>query len=324
MYRPKSIIWPWQIGRGVDEARRSSADRMKHDGQDKKGPETDQGRTVQATRRWHVPGPSSTTRQPLGVHPSKLSSRSLLETGSRIRWGVAEGTYEKLSIIIPVFNERNTVVEAIRQARSVDIPLKREIIVVDDGSDDGTGQILSQLQDSTVRVIRHPENRGKGAAIRTGLNYVTGDLVLIQDADLEYDPEDWPSLLAPVLKGKARVVYGSRFTGERRNMMFWHWVGNRFLSLVTNALYNTTLSDMETCSKLFDRKLMASLPLRSDGFGFEPEVTAMTLRTGERIYEVPISYAGREADEGKKITWRDGLGALAVLVRCRFGPGPRR
>jgi glycosyltransferase involved in cell wall biosynthesis len=232
--------------------------------------------------------------------------------------------YQKLSIIMPVFNERNTVVEAIRRCRSVELPLEREIIVIDDGSDDGTRQILSQLQDSTVRVLQHPVNRGKGAAIRTGLAHVTGDLVLIQDADLEYDPEDWPNLLAPVLKGKARVVYGSRFTGERRNMMFWHWVGNRFLSLVTNALYNTTLSDMETCYKLFDRKLIDSIPLRSERFGFEPEVTAMILRTGERIYEVPISYAGREVHEGKKITWRDGIDALGTLIRCRFGPGPRR
>jgi glycosyltransferase involved in cell wall biosynthesis len=166
-------------------------------------------------------------------------------------------------------------------------------------------------------------NRGKGAAIRTGLSHVTGDLVLIQDADLEYDPEDWPKLLAPVLKGKARVVYGSRFTGERRNMLFWHWVGNRFLSLVTNALYDTTLSDMETCYKLFDRRLVQSIPLRSDRFGFEPEVTAKILRTGERIYEVPISYAGREIHEGKKITWKDGLDALKVLIRCRFGPVSR-
>jgi glycosyltransferase involved in cell wall biosynthesis len=195
---------------------------------------------------------------------------------------------------------------------------------VDDGSDDGSSQIVSQLQDSTVRVVHHEVNRGKGAAVRTGLAYVTGDLVLIQDADLEYDPEDWPNLLAPALKGRARVVYGSRFTGERRNMMFWHWVGNRFLSLVTNALYNTTLSDMATCYKLIDRKLIESLPLRSERFGFEPEVTAMILRTGERIYEVPISYAGREVDEGKKITWRDGFEALAVLVRCRFGRDPRR
>ena len=237
---------------------------------------------------------------------------------------MTEARYEKLSIIMPVFNERNTVVEALRRSQSVDIPLKREIIVVDDGSDDGTSQIVSQLQDSTVRVVHHETNRGKGAAIRTGLAYVTGDLVLIQDADLEYDPDDWPTLLAPVLKGKARVVYGSRFTGERRNMMFWHWVGNRFLSLVTNALYNTTLSDMETGYKLFDRKLIESLPLKSDRFGFEPEVTAMSLRAGERIYEVPISYTGREAHEGKKITWRDGFLALGVLVRCRFGRGPRR
>lgn len=232
--------------------------------------------------------------------------------------------YRKLSVIIPVYNERNTVAEAIRRSRSVEIPLDREIVVVDDGSSDGTTQILSQLKDSTVRVVFHEVNRGKGAAIRTGLDHVTGDLVLIQDADLEYDPEDWPKLLAPVLKGKARVVYGSRFTGERRNMMFWHWVGNRFLSLVTNALYNTTLSDMETCYKLFDRKLVQSIPLRSDRFGFEPEVTAKILRTGERIYEVPISYAGREIHEGKKITWKDGIDALKVLIRCRFGPGPRR
>ena len=237
---------------------------------------------------------------------------------------MSEGPYYKLSIIIPVYNERNTVAEAIRRSRTVDIPLEREIIVVNDGSDDGTAQILTQLQDSTVRVVQHSVNRGKGAAIRTGLTYVTGDLVLVQDADLEYDPEDWPKLLAPVLKGKARVVYGSRFTGERRNMLFWHWVGNRFLSLVTNVLYNTTISDMETCYKLFDRKLLDSITLRSERFGIEPEVTAKILRTGERIYEVPISYAGREVHEGKKITWKDGFNALSVLVQCRLGPGPRR
>jgi glycosyltransferase involved in cell wall biosynthesis len=233
------------------------------------------------------------------------------------------GDYRKLSVIIPVYNERNTVAEAIRRSRSVEIPLDREIVVVDDGSSDGTTQILSQLQDSTVRVVFHDVNRGKGAAIRTGLTHVTGDLVLIQDADLEYDPEDWRKLLTPVLNGKARVVYGSRFTGERRNMMFWHWVGNRFLSLVTNVLYNTTISDMETCYKLFDRELVQSIPLRSDRFGFEPEVTAKILRTGERIYEVPISYAGREIHEGKKVTWKDGVDALKVLIRCRFGPSPR-
>jgi len=233
---------------------------------------------------------------------------------------VADGSaraYRKLSVIIPVYNERNTVAEAVRRSRTAEIPLEREIVVVDDGSDDGTRQILSQLQDSTVRLVSHPANRGKGAAIRTGLSHVTGDLVLIQDADLEYDPDDWPKLLAPVLKGKARVVYGSRFTGERRNMMFWHWVGNRFLSLVTNLLYNTTLSDMETCYKLFDRRVLRGLTIDSDRFDFEPEITAKVLRRGFRIYEVPISYAGREYHEGKKITWKDGFRALYTLVRYR-------
>lgn len=231
--------------------------------------------------------------------------------------GPGASSYRKLSVIVPVYNERNTVVEAVRRARSVELPLDREIILVDDGSTDGTHRVLAQLEDSTVRVVLHRENRGKGAAVRTGLAHATGDLVVIQDADLEYDPEDWPKLLAPVLKGRARVVYGSRFTGERRNMLFWHWVGNRFLSLVTNVLYNTTLSDMETCYKLFDRRLLESIRLRSDRFGFEPEVTAKVLRTGERIYEVPISYAGREPEEGKKITWRDGMEALWILLRCR-------
>ena len=155
-------------------------------------------------------------------------------------------------------------------------------------------------RDSTVRVLRHPQNRGKGAAIRTGLEHVTGDLVLIQDADLEYDPEDWPRLLAPVLKGRAQVVYGSRFTGERRNMLFLHWVGNRFLSLVTNVLYNTTLSDMETCYKLFDRRVLDGIRLQADRFDFEPEITAKVLRQGIRIYEVPISYAGRELTRARR------------------------
>ncbi|HXY92238.1 MAG TPA: glycosyltransferase family 2 protein [Acidimicrobiia bacterium] len=226
--------------------------------------------------------------------------------------------YQKLSVIVPVYDERNTVVEVVRRMRAVDIPLDREIVLVDDGSTDGTGAVLQQLTDSTVRVVHHPQNRGKGMAIRSGLEQVTGDLVLIQDADLEYDPEDWPKLLAPVLRGKARVVYGSRFTGERRNMLFLHWVGNRFLSLVTNILYNTTLSDMETCYKLFDRRLICGLNLRASRFDFEPEVTAKVLRQGIRIYEVPISYAGREFHEGKKITWRDGYIALWTLVKYRF------
>jgi glycosyltransferase involved in cell wall biosynthesis len=227
-------------------------------------------------------------------------------------------TYRKLSVIVPVYNERNTVVEILRRMRAVDLPIDREFVVVDDGSTDGTRAVLTQLGDSTVKIVTHPGNRGKGAAIRTALEHVTGDLVLIQDADLEYDPDDWSKLLAPVLKGRAVVVYGSRFTGEHRNMLFLHWAGNRALSLVTNLLYNTTLSDMETCYKLFDRKVLDRITLKSEKFDFEPEVTAKVLRQGVRIYEVPISYAGREFEEGKKITWRDGFAALTALVKYRF------
>jgi len=226
--------------------------------------------------------------------------------------------YTKLSVIVPAFNERNTIVEIVRRMRAVDLPMAREIIVVDDGSTDGTRDVLKQLDDSTLRVVYHPQNRGKGAAIRTGLEYVTGDLVLIQDADLEYDPDDWPKLLNPVLKGRAVVVYGSRFTGERRNMLFWHWVANRFLSLLANMLFNSTLSDMETGHKLFDRRIIDQISLRARRFDFEPEVTAKLLKAGIRIYEVPISYAGRTLDEGKKITWQDGVVALWTLVKYRF------
>ena len=228
------------------------------------------------------------------------------------------GGYTKLSVIVPIFNERNTVVEIMRRMRAVELPIDREFVIVDDGSSDGTQQVLNQLGDSTVKVVKHPANQGKGAAIRTGLEHVTGDLVLIQDADLEYDPEDWPKLLAPIFRGKATVVYGSRFTGERRNMLFLHWMGNRMLSLTTNLLYNTTLSDMETCYKLFDRRVLEGVTIRSDRFDFEPEITAKVLRQGVRIYEVPISYTGREFDEGKKITWRDGFAALYALVKFRF------
>jgi glycosyltransferase involved in cell wall biosynthesis len=226
----------------------------------------------------------------------------------------------KLSVVVPVFNERNTLVEIVRRMRAVELPdsIEREIIVVDDGSDDGTRDVLKQLGDSTVRVIMHERNRGKGAAVRTGFANATGEYVLVQDADLEYDPEDWPRLLNPILRGRTRVVYGSRFTGERRNMLFVHWVGNRFLSFVTNVLYNTTLSDMETCYKLLDRRLINELTLTADRFDIEPEITAKILKRGVRIYEVPISYAGREFDEGKKITWHDGFAALWTLVKYRF------
>ncbi len=229
--------------------------------------------------------------------------------------------YRTLSVIVPVFNERNTVAEIVRRMRRVELPIDVEIVMVNDASWDGTGDILKALEDSTLQVVHHPDNSGKGAAIRTGLRQARGDLVLIQDADLEYDPDDWPRMLAPVLKGKAQIVYGSRFTGERRNMLFTHWLGNRFLSLVTNVLYNTTLSDMETCYKLFDRKVLEAIDIRSNGFDFEPEITAKILRRGYRIYEVPISYAGREYSEGKKITWKDGYRALWTLIRYRFWRG---
>jgi glycosyltransferase involved in cell wall biosynthesis len=229
--------------------------------------------------------------------------------------------YKSLTVIVPVYNERNTVAEIVRRMRRVEMPVDVEIIMVNDASWDGTGDILKALEDSTVRVVHHPDNAGKGAAIRTGLTHARGDLVLIQDADLEYDPDDWPRMINPVLKGKAQVVYGSRFTGERRNMLFTHWLGNRFLSLVTNVLYNTTLSDMETCYKLFDRRVLQGMDIRADGFDFEPEVTAKVLRRGYRIYEVPISYAARSREEGKKLTWQDGLRALWTLARLRVGAG---
>jgi glycosyltransferase involved in cell wall biosynthesis len=229
-------------------------------------------------------------------------------------------SYRLLSVIVPVFNERTTVAEVIRRIRAVDLPIEREVIVIDDGSSDGTDKILNALGDSTVRIVSHEVNAGKGAAIRTGMETARGDLLLIQDADLEYDPEDWPKLLDPILRGKARVVYGSRFTGERKNMLPLHWIGNRFLSLVTNVLYSSTLSDMETCYKLFDRGVLEGITIESDRFDFEPEITAKVLRRGFRIYEVPISYAGRETTEGKKITWRDGIGALKALIRYRFTP----
>jgi len=226
--------------------------------------------------------------------------------------------FSLLSVIVPVFNERSTVAEVIRRIRAADIKVDIEVIVVDDGSSDGTDKVLAAMGDSTIRVIDHGTNRGKGAAIRTGLAVARGDLVLIQDADLEYDPVDWPKLLEPILRRKAQVVYGSRFTGERKNMLPLHWLGNRFLSLVTNLLYSSTLSDMETCYKLFDRRVLEGITIQSDRFDFEPEITAKVLRRGYRIYEVPISYAGREPDEGKKITWRDGFGALKALVKYRF------
>ena len=221
-------------------------------------------------------------------------------------------TYETLTVIVPVYNERTTVAEVIRRMRAVELPVVLQILVVDDGSSDGSDKVLSAIEDSTVRVLRHKVNQGKGAAIRTGLAEAKGDLVLIQDADLEYDPNDWPRLLEPILRGKALVVYGSRFTGERKNMMPLHWMGNRLLSLVTNVLYRSTLSDMETCYKLFDSRVLEGLTVVSNRFDFEPEITAKVLRRGHRIYEVPISYAGPRARRGEE-------DHLARRLRARCG-----
>lgn len=222
----------------------------------------------------------------------------------------------KLSIIMPVYNEKETINKILERVKETNF--KKEIIVVDDFSTDGTREILMAQTDNNIKVFYHSKNMGKGAAIKTGLQYVTGEIVIIQDADLEYDPDDYPILIKPIIKNKASVVYGSRFTGEHKNMFFWHYVGNRFLTLVTNVLYDTTLSDMETCYKAFKTEVIKGIKLRSNRFDFEPEITAKVLKLGHRIYEVPISYSGREKDEGKKITWRDGITALYCLIKYRF------
>jgi len=233
------------------------------------------------------------------------------------------GDYRSLSVIVPVFNERNTVGEVVRRMRRVEVPLEVEIIVVDDGSTDGTDKVLAAIEDSTVSMVRHQANSGKGAAIRTGLAQARGDLILIQDADLEYDPRDWPRLLEPVLRGEARVVYGSRFSREGIDQSLRHWAASRFLSLVTDVLYDTTLSDMLTGYKLFDRRVLDGITLTADDFGFEAEFTAKVLRQGHRIYEIPVGYAPRGPAEDRKFSWLDGVKVFWTLIRCRL-PRSRR
>ncbi len=226
-----------------------------------------------------------------------------------------------LSVVIPVYNEAGTLESVVKQVRS--LPIRLEIIAVDDASRDTTPAILDRLaQEHAIdRVIHHPQNRGKGAALRTGVAAATGDVVVVQDADLEYDPADLPALLEPIRAGKADAVYGSRFQGgPRRVLFFWHSVGNRALTLLSNMLTNLNLSDLETCYKLIRTDLLRRLPLSSDRFGFEVEITARLAQAHARIWELPISYSGRTYAEGKKITWRDGIAALFHIFRYNLLP----
>jgi glycosyltransferase involved in cell wall biosynthesis len=223
----------------------------------------------------------------------------------------------KLSVIMPAYNEEATIEEILRRVKAVDVP--KEIIVVDDFSSDKTGDIVKGLNDPEIILLRHETNMGKGAAIRTALEHVSGDIVVIQDADLEYSPEEFPGLIQPILDGVADVVYGSRFLGgPHRVHLFWHWVGNQFLTLLSNMMTNINLTDMETCYKAFRTEVLKKIRLRSNRFGFEPEVTAKVSRLGCRIYELPISYHGRGYSEGKKIGWKDGLVAVWTILKYRF------
>ena len=225
----------------------------------------------------------------------------------------------KLSIVIPVYNEVGTIQEIVSRIQAVD--LEKEIIIVDDGSTDGTRELLEEigLAQKNIRVFYHAQNQGKGAALRTGFELTTGDIVIIQDADLEYDPKEYPALLEPILDGRADIVYGSRFLGgPHRVLFFWHYLGNKFLTLLSNMLTNLNLTDMETCYKVFKKEVLDNLQIKSNRFGFEPEFTAKVAKKDFRIYETPISYSGRTYAEGKKITWKDGVKAIAAICWFRF------
>lgn len=220
-----------------------------------------------------------------------------------------------MSIVVPVYNEKDTLIAALDAIS--DTPYQKEIIVVDDGSTDGTGEIIQNLKHPDVKKIFQERNYGKGRAIRRGLSEATGDIILIQDADLEYDPAEYAVLLAPILSGKADVVYGSRFAGHgaHRVLYFWHYLGNKFLTLLSNIFTNLNLTDMESCYKVFTQQALKGIELKEDRFGFEPEITAKIAKKRLRIYEVPISYYGRTYEEGKKIDWRDGLRALWCIFK---------
>lgn len=229
----------------------------------------------------------------------------------------------KLSILMPVYNEEDRVATAVKQALDVNYPTEVELVVVDDGSRDGTAEILGRLHDSRIRVITQPRNKGKGAAVRAAVKHATGDYMVILDADLEYDPQDIPKLLEPVLDGRASVVYGNRTFGSHSSFSFWYVMGNKAVTTAANILYNCYLGDLETCFKLMPVPLFRSLDVHSAGFGMEAEVTGKLLRRRIRPYEVPISYRARTREEGKKITWKDGVEALWILGRERFRR-PRR
>ena len=228
----------------------------------------------------------------------------------------------KLSIVIPVYNEVNTLETLVDAVRAVDLGMERELILVDDGSKDGTRDLLPKLAEKYPDVVveLHTENQGKGAALHTGFAKATGDLVIIQDADMEYDPNDIPTLLKPITDGRADVVYGSRFLGggAHRVVYYWHSVGNKFLTTFSNMMTNINLTDMEVCYKVFKREILEKLDLKEKRFGFEVEVTAKVARSGAVIYEVPINYYGRSYEEGKKITWKDGFRAIWCIVKYRF------
>ncbi|MEX0843344.1 MAG: glycosyltransferase family 2 protein [Gemmatimonadota bacterium] len=230
-----------------------------------------------------------------------------------------------LSVVIPVYNERNTVEQLLERVREV--PLRLEVIAVDDGSSDGTPRLLAELEERGLIdvLVVHPVNQGKGAALRTGFARATGDVVVVQDADLEYDPYEFPALLEPILRGWADAVYGSRFLGgPHRVHLFWHYQGNRVLTFLSNVLTDLNLTDMETCYKMVRRDLLQSFDLTRDRFGIEPELTARLAQTGARIYELPISYRGRSYSEGKKIGWKDGVAALWHIVRSSLPPRAAR
>lgn len=225
----------------------------------------------------------------------------------------------KVSIVIPCFNEIKTIETILKKVSNVRLDMEKEVIIVDDFSTDGTGEYLKSLEgkDKTIEIICHPKNKGKGAALRTGFKAASGDIIIIQDADLEYDPNDYHKLLSPIIKDKADVVYGSRFAGgeSHRVFFFWHSLGNKFLTFLSNIFTNLNLTDMEVCYKVFRREILDRIELKENRFGFEPEFTIKISRLKCRIYEVGISYSGRTYVEGKKISWRDGIRAIYVILK---------